>query len=61
MWFNISNESSWAHKYNYPIVMPVNISRCAGIDRQLQLHPLKAKDLMKDKVNKIDGKNYMCG
>ena len=32
---------------------------CAGIGRQR--HPLKAKDLMKDKVNKIDGKNYMCG
>ena len=57
MWFSTSNESSWAYKFNYPIVMTVNISRCAGIDRQL--HPLKAKDLIKDNVNKIDGKNYM--
>ena len=39
--------------------MPVNISRFAGIDRQL--HPLKAQDLMKDKVIKIDGKDYICG
>ena len=37
--------------------MPVNISRCAGIDRQL--HPMKAKDLMKDKVIKIDWKYDM--
>ena len=37
----------------------VDISRCAGIDRQL--HPLKAKDPIKDKVIKIDGKNYMLG
>ena len=54
MWSSISNKSSRAHKFNYPIVMPVNISRCAGIDRQL--HLLKAKDLMKDKVIKIDWK-----
>ena len=40
MWSSISNESSRAHKFNYPIVMPVNISRCAGIVRQL--HPLKS-------------------
>ena len=59
MWFNISNESSLAQKFNYPIVMPFNISRCAGIDRQL--NPLKVKDLMKDKVIKIDGKNYIRG
>ena len=39
--------------------MPVNILRCAGISRQL--HPLKAKDLIKDKVIEIDWKNYMRG
>ena len=110
MWSSISNESSRAHKFNYPIDMPVNISRCAGIVRQLhplkswllltafygcftesvgfavlvaffaiswiifmpvnilrcagishQLHPLKAKDLIKDKVIEIDWKNDMCG
>ena len=44
-----SNKGSWAHKFNYPyILIPVNISRCAGIGRQL--HLLKAKDLMKDKL-----------
>ena len=37
--------------------MPINISRRAGIDRQL--HPLKAKDLMKDKLIKIDRKKYI--
>ena len=48
MLFSISNKSYWAHVFNYPIVMPTNISRLAGIGRQL--HHLKAKDLMKDKV-----------
>ena len=57
MQFSTSNKSSWAHKFNYPVLVPVNISRCAGIGRQL--HPLKAKDLMKDKVIKIDWKYYM--
>ena len=51
MQFSISNKSSWAHVFNHPIVMPTNISRHAGIGRQ---HPLKAKDLMKDKVIEID-------
>ena len=37
--------------------MPVNISSCAGIDRQL--HPLKAKDLSKDKVMEIKRENDM--
>ena len=50
--FSISNKSPWAHLFNYPIVMPTNISRRAGIGRQL--HHLKAKDLMKDKVIEID-------
>ena len=39
--------------------MPVNILRCAGIS--YQLHPLKAKDMIKDKVIEIDWKNDMCG
>ena len=52
MLFSISNKSSLAHVVNYPIVMPMNISRRAGIGRQL--HPLKVKDLMKDKVIEID-------
>ena len=39
--------------------MPVNILRCAGISRQL--HPLKAKDLIMDKVIEIDWKNDMRG
>ena len=52
MQFSISNKSSWAHVFNYPIIMPTNISRRARIGRQL--HPLKAKDLMKDIVIKID-------
>ena len=34
-------------------------SRCAGISRQL--HPLKGKDLMKDKVVKFDWQIDMCG
>ena len=55
MQFSISNKSSWAHVFNYPIVMPTNISRRAGIGRQL--HPLKAKDLMKDAVVKIERKH----
>ena len=59
MWFSISNKSSWAHKINYPIDMPVNISWYAGINSPL--HPLKAKDLMKDKLIKIDTKEYMRG
>ncbi len=63
MQFSKSNKSSWAYVFNYPIVMPTNISRGAGIGRQL--HPLKAKDLMKDKVIEIDWKNGMrallCG
>ena len=63
MQFSISNKSSWAYVFNYPIVMPTNISRGAGIGRPL--HPLKAKDMMKDKVIEIDWKNGMralhCG
>ena len=39
--------------------MPVNILRCAGISRQL--YPLKAKDLIKDKVIEIDWKSDMRG
>ena len=52
MQFSKSNKSSWAYVFNYPIIMPTNIWRRAGIGRQL--HPLKAKDLMKDKVIEID-------
>ena len=52
MQFSKSNKSSWAYVFNYPIVMPTDISRRAGIGRQL--HPLKVKDLMKDKVIEID-------
>ena len=54
--FSISNKSPWAHLFNYPIVMSTNISRRAGIGHQL--HYLKAKDLMKDKVIEIDWKNW---
>ena len=39
--------------------MPVNILRCGGISRQL--HPLKAKDLIKDKVIEIDWNYDMRG
>ena len=48
MQFSISNKSSWAHVFNHPIVMPTNISRHAGIGRQL--HPLKANDLKMDRL-----------
>ena len=52
MQFSISNKRSWAYVFNYPIIMPTNIWRRAGIGHQL--HPLKAKDLMKEKVIEID-------
>ena len=37
--------------------MPMNISRRAGIGRQL--HPIKPKDVMKDKAIEIEWKNDM--
>ena len=52
MQYSISNKSSWAHVFNSPIIMPTDVSRHARIGRQL--HPLKAKHLMKDKVIEID-------
>ena len=54
MQFSTSNKSSWAHKFHYPVLITV---KCAGIGRQL--HPLKAKDLMKDRVIEIDWKYDM--
>ena len=59
MWSSISNESSRAHKFNYPIVMPVNISRCAGIVRQL--HPLKAWLLLTAFYGCFKGVCWCCG
>ena len=49
------SRSQFQLSYHYA----VDILRCAGIDRQL--HPLKAKGLITDKVIEIDWKNDICG
>ena len=55
--YSISNKSFWAHDFKYPIVMRVNISRYTRIGHQP--HPLKAKDMIKEKVIEIDKKKKL--